>query len=34
MNSQVYDALRQCLRDELGAAPSDQTKQLHLRLLG
>lgn len=30
----VYDALRQRLRDELGAAPSDQTKQLHRRLLG
>ena len=30
----VYDARRQRLRDELGAAPSDQTQQLHLRLLG
>ncbi|HUQ21770.1 MAG TPA: BTAD domain-containing putative transcriptional regulator [Gaiellaceae bacterium] len=30
----VYDALRQRLRDELGAVPSDQTKQLHRRLLG
>jgi DNA-binding SARP family transcriptional activator len=30
----VYDALRQRLRDELGAAPSAQTKELHRRLLG
>jgi DNA-binding SARP family transcriptional activator len=30
----VYDALRQRLRDELGAAPSAQTKDLHRRLLG
>ena len=30
----VYDALRQRLRDELGAAPSAETKQLHRRLLG
>ena len=30
----VYDALRQRLRDELGAAPSTQTKELHRQLLG
>jgi DNA-binding SARP family transcriptional activator len=30
----VYDALRQRLRAELGAAPSAQTKELHRRLLG
>jgi DNA-binding SARP family transcriptional activator len=30
----VYDALRTRLRDELGAAPSAETQQLHRRLLG
>jgi DNA-binding SARP family transcriptional activator len=30
----VYEALRQRLRAELGAAPSPQTKELHRRLLG
>jgi DNA-binding SARP family transcriptional activator len=30
----VYDALRQRLRDELGAAPSAATKELHRQLLG
>jgi DNA-binding SARP family transcriptional activator len=30
----VYDALRQRLRNELGAAPSTQTKELHRQLLG
>jgi DNA-binding SARP family transcriptional activator len=30
----VYDALRTRLRDELGAAPSADTQQLHRRLLG
>lgn len=30
----VYDELRRLLRDELGAAPSAQTQELHRRLLG
>ena len=30
----VYDALRRRLRDELGAAPSTETKELHRLLLG
>lgn len=30
----VYDALRRRLRDELGAAPSAPTQELHRRLLG
>jgi DNA-binding SARP family transcriptional activator len=30
----AYEALRQRLRDELGAAPSAQTQQLHRSLLG
>jgi DNA-binding SARP family transcriptional activator len=30
----VYDTLRQRPRDELGVAPSAQTKDLHRRLLG
>ncbi len=30
----VYDQLRTLLRDELGAAPSPATQQLHRRLLG
>ena len=30
----VYDALRRRLRDELGAAPSPSTQDLHRRLLG
>jgi DNA-binding SARP family transcriptional activator len=30
----VYDALRRLLRDELGAAPSAATQELHRRLLG
>jgi DNA-binding SARP family transcriptional activator len=30
----VYDALRRRLRDELGAAPSSPTQELHRRLLG
>jgi DNA-binding SARP family transcriptional activator len=30
----VYDVLRTRLRDELGAAPSAPTQELHRRLLG
>jgi hypothetical protein len=30
----VYDGLRRRLRDELGAAPSGPTQDLHRRLLG
>jgi len=30
----VYEELRQLLREELGAAPSAQTQELHRRLLG
>jgi DNA-binding SARP family transcriptional activator len=30
---QVYDGLRQLLRDELGIIPSPATQELHKRLL-